>query len=309
MSEFYHTPVLLDEVITFLINNKSGIYIDGTVGGGGHAEKILDSLSEDGKLIGIDIDANAIRYSSERLRKFGNRATLKNGNFADLLSILSEFGIKQISGILLDIGVSSYQIDNRGRGFSYRVKDRLDMRMDQSKKLDAQYVVNNYSEESLTRIFFEYGEERRSNVIARAIAQYRANKEIKTTEELSNIISSSVPHNHLNKTLSRIFQAIRIEINRELDNLKNVLNESISLLERGGRIVVISYHSLEDRIVKNFFRYESLKCICPPNVPRCMCGKEQRLKILTRKCVIPSSQEIRNNPRSRSAKLRAAEKV
>jgi 16S rRNA (cytosine1402-N4)-methyltransferase len=309
MSDFYHTPVLADQVINFLISNKSGIYIDGTLGGGGHAEKILNSLSEDGTLIGIDVDAEALTYSSERLKEFGLRVALRKTNFADLSSILSELGIKQISGLLLDLGVSSRQIDNQRRGFSYRLEGRLDMRMDQTQDMDAQSVVNGYSEKDLSRIFFEYGEEKNSKTVAKTIIQYRKTKDIATTQELARIVSSAVPHHHLNKTLSRIFQALRIEVNSELDNLRQVLTKSLSVLEKGGRIVVISYHSLEDRIVKDFFRFESLACTCPPGIPQCVCGKQTRLRVLTRNCLIPSSQETMNNPRSRSAKLRAAERA
>jgi 16S rRNA (cytosine1402-N4)-methyltransferase len=309
MMASYHTPVLLEEVAGLLITNKSGIYVDGTVGGGGHAEKILNSLYDDGRLVGLDVDADAVRHSSERLTEFGNRATVLRGNFADLPHLLLDLGIERVSGILLDLGVSSHQLDQNGRGFSHRWKGKLDMRMDQTAGVDAQRVVNWYSEGSLARIFFEYGEEKRATAIARAIARYREKKEITTTEELSKIISLTLGGPHLTKTLSRIFQAIRIEINRELENLKKLLNESVDLLEVGGRMVVISYHSLEDRIVKDFFRYESLACVCPPNVPWCVCGKRRRLTILTRKCIVPSSREISNNPRSRSAKLRAAERI
>ncbi|HHM23617.1 MAG TPA: 16S rRNA (cytosine(1402)-N(4))-methyltransferase RsmH, partial [Bacteroidetes bacterium] len=244
-----------------------------------------------------------------RLRRFGPRVTLRQANFRELGAVLQELKIPAVDGILMDLGVSSHQIDTDYRGFSFMQAGPLDMRMNRRQRFGAYQVVNTYPESELRRIFYEYGEERRSAAIARAIVKARQQAKIDSTDRLAKIIAGAVPRQHLNKTLARIFQAIRIEVNAELTNLQAGLEQAVEHLRPGGRLVVISYHSLEDRIVKHFFRENERHCICPPELPQCVCGEPGRLRVLTRRPVVPSEEEIRRNPRARSAKLRVAEKL
>jgi len=305
----YHTPVLLAEVLHYLDPQPTGIYLDGTVGGGGHAEAILKRLSTHGRLVGLDADESAIRFSTSRLRRFGNRVTLVHSNFRDMKSVLKSLNIEAIDGLLLDLGVSHAQLDQAGRGFSFRKDERLDMRMDQNQKLDAWTVVNNRSERELAAIIWKYGEERRSRQLARKIVAMRRHQPINTTGDFAEIVRSVVGSRLLTKSLARVFQAIRIEVNNELENLQQALEDGLEVLRIGGRMVVLSYHSLEDRIVKNFFKEKSRHGIPSGNKLLPDRPQEPQLRILTRKPVSPSQEEIKNNPHARSAKLRAAEKI
>ena len=304
----HHEPVLLDETLSFLITNKNGIYFDGTIGFGGHSEAILKILKNNASLIGTDKDNAAFDYSTG---KFSNdkRAEIFNTGFTDIDTIARLNFIDGFDGIFADLGVSSFQLDNKNSGFTYREDAPLDMRMDKTKGKSAADILNYFGEEDLANIIYEYGEERRSRAIARKIVEARKKKKISTTFELKNIIQNSAPQKHLNKTLSRVFQSLRIYVNNELNELKLFLDKSIGLLKENGRIVILTYHSLEDRIVKEFFKYQSLSCVCPPGMPICTCEKTASLKIITRKPVIPGEEELSRNPRSRSAKLRAAEKI
>ncbi len=304
----HHEPVLLTETLNFLITNKNGIYFDGTIGFGGHSEAILNILGNNATLIGTDKDKEAFNYTSEKFSG-DKRAEVFNTGFTDIDAIARLNFIEGFDGIFADLGVSSFQLDNKSSGFTYREDAPLDMRMDKTKGKSAADILNFFDEENLANIIFEYGEERRSRVIARKIVEARKQKKISTTFELKEIIQNSAPQKHLNKTLSRVFQSLRIYVNNELEELKLFLDKSIDLINKGGRIVILTYHSLEDRIVKEFFKYESLSCICPPEMPICTCGKEASLKIITRKPVIAGEEELNRNPRSRSAKLRAAEKL
>lgn len=305
----YHYPVLSEKVIEYLITDRSGIYIDATLGTGGHAEAVLEELNEGGKLLGIDRDSDSLKISKERLRRFGKKVDFFNQSYSHLPEILKSQNLKMISGVLFDLGLSSYQLENPERGFSYSIEGPLDMRFDQSEGTKALDVLNEYPAEELTRIFREYGEERFSKKIAQAIVQNRRIKKIKTTKELKDIVKSILKMKGDIKTLSRIFQALRIEVNDELSELKKGLDAGIEALVPGGRVCVISYHSLEDRIVKNKFSELAKGCICPPNFPVCICGGKKELSILTRKPVVPGEKEIEENPRARSAKLRVAEKI
>ncbi|MCS7228648.1 MAG: 16S rRNA (cytosine(1402)-N(4))-methyltransferase RsmH [Candidatus Kryptonium sp.] len=303
--KFFHIPVMLDEVMKFLITRDDGIYVDGTIGGGGHAEEILKRTKA--KVIGFDIDPKAIEFASERLKIFKDRVVILNKNYADIKDSLRELGIEKITGFLLDLGVSSFQLDYGG-GFSFRYEDKLDMRMDRSSDLTAEYILNNYSELEIADIIFKFGEEPKARAIAKEIVRYRRKKKIETTSELVKIIDKVASKKYRLKVLARVFQALRIAVNKELDNLKIALESVIDVLERGGRIVVISYHSLEDRIVKTFFKENEKKCVCSSGASECICGKVQVIKILTKKPIVPSENEISLNPRARSAKLRAGEK-
>ncbi len=305
----YHTPVLAEEAVSFLVNAPTGVYVDGTLGGGGHAEVILRKLGPEGKLVGIDADDDALRFASGRLAEFGTRVIVRRGNFRDLRAILAESGIGTVEGVLLDLGVSSHQLDEPSRGFSFTSDAPLDMRMNREGSLTAQEVVNDYEEERLAGIFREYGEEHNARKIARAVVQSRARKRIQTGKELTRVLESVTGDRFLTKTLARVFQAIRIEVNGELESLKRGLSDALEVLNPGGRLVVISYHSLEDRIVKETFRAASattdthLSRFLPPTV------LTPSARLLTRKFVGPADAEIRSNPRARSAKLRAVEKL
>lgn len=308
---FHHYSVLLRETIEGLAIRADGVYVDGTLGGGGHALSICERLSGRGRLIGIDQDGAAIEAASERLKDYRDRAVIVRGNYEDIAEILMRLQIERVDGICLDLGVSSYQLDEGERGFSYRTDAALDMRMDQRGERTAADIVNSYSEEALFRIIRDYGEDRFARNIAKHIVQYREKKRIETTLELSGIISGAIPARV--RALSghpakRSFQAIRIELNRELEVLENTLDRMIDLLSEGGRLCVISFHSLEDRIVKSKFRTAENPCICPPDFPVCSCGRKSRGIVLTKKPILPSEEELLENRRSQSAKLRIFEK-
>ncbi len=308
MMQSHHKPVLLQESIDFLVTNKAGNYFEGTLGFGGHSEEILKRLNKQGILVSTDLDKKAFNFSKNKFLE-DSRARLYNFNYAFIDVIAKIESIKFFDGILIDLGVSSYQLDDADAGFSYSADTKLDMRFDENLKLSAADIVNTLDEMKLANVFFEYGEEKKSKLIARKICEYRKNMMINTTGQLKKIISEIVPERYLKKSLSRIFQALRIYVNNELVNLKEFLSNSLKVLNKNGRMVVISYHSLEDRIVKEFFKYENLKCICPKDVPVCSCSKEQTLKIITKKPVVPGDLEINMNKRARSAKLRVAERI
>lgn len=303
----YHVPVLLKESTEFLITNKSGIYFDATIGFGGHTSTFLSNLNKDARLIATDKDVDAYTYCENKFAD-DNRVTIYNSGFTELRTISLLDNIGGFDGIFADLGVSSYQFDNIESGFTYREEAILDLRMNKSVGEPAYEFINKAEADEIANVIYQYGEERKSRVIARNIVAERKNNLIKTTHQLKSVIQKSVPFKHLNKTLSRVFQAFRIYVNNELEELKVFLNQAVNLLKKGGRIVILSYHSLEDRIVKEIFNYEALSCVCPSEVPICVCEKESRIKVLTRKPVIADDEEIKNNPRARSAKLRAAEK-
>ncbi len=306
--KIHHTPVLLNESIDYLITDKSGKYFDATLGFGGHTEAFLNILNKDAVVAASDVDKDAFSFSKEKFSK-DDRVRLYNFNFSEIDVIAKIESFRFFDGIFADLGVSSFQLDNPSSGFTYREEAKLDLRMDKSKVVSAADIINSFSEEDLADIFFRYGEERLSRRIAREINLRRNEYRIETTSQLTEIIKGVIPYKNQNKTLSRIFQSLRIYVNDELGALKTFLDKSVSLLNKGGRIVVISYHSLEDRIVKETFKYEMLECICPKEYPVCQCDKERRLNILTRKPVTASFEETTANPRARSAKLRAAERV
>jgi 16S rRNA (cytosine1402-N4)-methyltransferase len=308
MMEVHHKPVLLEESLKYLITKKSGKYFDGTLGFGGHSAAIIDSLNNDAILVSTDVDEDAFRFSKKKFEG-DNRIKLYNYNFTMIDFIAKVESIQFFDGIFADLGVSSFQLDNPQSGFTYRQEAPLDLRMDKTKVICAADIINSFSEEDLANIIYEFGEEKNSRKISRLICGRRSLKKITTTSELAEIISEITPQKYLIKTLSRVFQALRIYVNDELEILKSFLAKSVSLLNTGGRIVVLSYHSLEDRIIKEHFRYETLSCTCPKEFPVCRCGKEQRLKIITKKPEIPSTDELGENIRARSAKLRAAERV
>ena len=308
--EFKHTPVLLNETIEGLNIKKDGIYVDGTLGGAGHSIKILEKLSTNGKLIGIDRDKEALLSAKEKLKQYNNVVYI-HGNHDDIDNILKELKIQQVDGILLDLGVSSYQIDSKDRGFSYMYDTPLDMRMDNTQKLSAKDVVNKYSEKELADIIYEYGEEKFSRQIAKKIIEYRKEKEIQTTLELAEIIKKAIPINNKNYEThpeKRTFQAIRIEVNNEIKPLYDTILKCIKVLKEKGRLCVITFHSLEDRAVKNAFIHATGKCICPSDLPYCVCNPEKLGKIITKKPIIPTEKEQNENSRSKSAKLRIFEK-
>ena len=311
--KFKHTSVLLEEVLDNLAIRPDGIYVDGTLGGGGHSYHILERLTEGGRLIGIDQDTDAIAAAGERLAQFGDAVTIVHDNYENIAGVLSDLSIRKVNGILLDLGVSSYQLDNPERGFTYRTDDApLDMRMDQSSSLTAKEIVNTYSAEELTRILREYGEEKCAARIAANIVKRRAISPLETTGDLSEIVRASIPAKMREKGGNpdkRTFQAIRIACNRELDVLRDSLDTMIDLLAPGGRLCVITFHSLEDRIVKNAFRRAEKPCTCPPEFPVCVCGKKSKGTVVTRKAITPSAHELEVNRRSASAKLRVFERA
>lgn len=309
--EFKHVSVLLNECIEGLAVKPDGIYVDGTLGGAGHAFHVCEKLSEKGQFIGIDQDEAAIRTSTERLQPFGDRVHLVRSNYVNVKQVVKELQIDKVDGILLDLGVSSYQLDTKERGFSYMADAPLDMRMDQSRDFIAKDLVNSYPEEKLYEIIKHYGEERYAKSIARNICRKRQEKEIETTGELVDIIKSSMPakaKNGKGHPAKRTFQAIRIELNHELDVLQDALEDMVDLLNPGGRLCIITFHSLEDRIVKNFFRKMENPCTCPPDFPVCVCGKKPKGKVITRKPILPGEEELEINSRSKSAKLRIFER-
>ena len=310
---FHHVPIMVREVTDLLMPARGGLFVDGTLGGGGHSEAILKLLPPEGRLIGIDRDRTALAAATERLKPFGDRFTALHGNFFYMKSLLLQRGISKVDGILLDLGVSSYQLDEVSRGFSYKAEAPLDMRMDQSAALTAADVVNGYSEKELVRIFRDYGEERFSPLIARRICERRAQKPIETTTELAETVAGAIPAKFRFKEQQhparRCFQAIRIEVNGELQGLREAVDDCIDLLNTGGRIVVLTFHSLEDRIVKTAFRTAENPCICPPKSPQCICGRTPYGRILTKHPLTACEQEQRENSRSVCCKLRALEKT
>jgi 16S rRNA (cytosine1402-N4)-methyltransferase len=311
MSSF-HIPVMQREVIESLQCRPGGIYVDGTVGGGGHAYDILQKTTPDGLLIGFDVDDDALREAEERLKDFGKRKILIKGNFADIKITLDALNIQEVDGILLDLGVSSYQLKTADRGFSFSLNAALDMRMDQSRGLRAYDIVNTFPEKELERIIKEYGEEIMAAKIVKMISFQRKISPINTTAELADIIVKALPSKFKTKKIhpaTQTFQAIRIYVNNELLNLHDAINRGIDVLKKAGRYSIISFHSLEDRIVKNGFRSWEKGCICPPNFPICACQRKATLKVLTKKPVTPGVCEIGSNPKARSAKLRTAERI
>lgn len=309
--EFKHISVLFEETVGGLNVKPDGIYVDGTMGGAGHGRAVCERLGEGGRYIGIDQDEAAIRTGTERLEPYKDKVTIVRSNYADMVSVVHGLGINHVDGIMLDLGVSSYQLDTVERGFSYREDAPLDMRMDQRQTMTAAHIVNEYSERELFRIIKDYGEDRFAKNIAKHICMEREKKPIETTLELAEIIKHAIPAK-IRATgghpAKRTFQAIRIELNHELSVLEDNLNEMIDLLNPGGRLCVITFHSLEDRIVKNIFKNAENPCICPPGFPVCTCGMESKGKVITRKPILPSEEELECNSRSKSAKLRIFER-
>ena len=311
MSEFHHVSVLLDECIQGLNIRPDGIYVDGTLGGAGHSSHIASKITT-GCLIGIDRDEVALTAAAERLAPYGDRVTLVHSNFCDIASVLARLGIGGVDGILLDLGVSSPQLDDGARGFSYMADAPLDMRMDHSETLTAAAVVNTWSYEDLKRILYEYGEERYAPQIASAICKRREQAPVRTTLELVDIIRSAMPPAALREKqhpAKRSFQAIRIAVNDELGAVSQVMRDAIPCLNPGGRLAVITFHSLEDRIVKNAMAEAAKGCTCPPSFPVCVCGKKPKVRLITRKPIVSGEEELARNPRARSAKLRICEKL
>ena len=310
---FHHVPIMVKEVTDLLLPQRGGVFVDGTLGGGGHSEAILKLLPGSGRLIGIDRDETALRAATARLSAYGDRFTALHGNFFHMRSLLLERGIGKVDGILLDLGVSSYQLDEPSRGFSYRTEAPLDMRMDQCAALTAADVVNGYSERELIRILRDYGEERFAPQIARRIVEQRAQKPFTTTTELAEAVAGAIPakfrHKEQQHPARRCFQAVRIEVNGELQGLREAVDGCIELLNPGGRMVVLTFHSLEDRIVKTAFRTAEHPCVCPPKSPQCVCGQTPYGEVLTRHPLVACEEEQKANSRSACCKLRALEKL
>lgn len=306
---FLHKSVLLNETISLLKVRENGIYVDGTLGGGGHAYEVC-SLLKNGRLIGIDQDEDAISAASDKLKKFNTKVNIIHDNYCNIKAVLSRLGIDRVDGIYLDLGVSSYQLDNAGRGFSYRENAPLDMRMDKRNAKSAADIVNNYDEKELYRVIKNYGEDLFAKNIAKHIVNNREKKRIETTGELADIIKAAIPMKMRLKgghPAKRTFQAIRIELNSELEVLENSIDTMIELLNPGGRLAIITFHSLEDRIVKQIFRQNENPCICPKSFPVCVCNRKSKGRVITRKAICPSEDEVRENSRSKSAKLRIFE--
>ena len=309
--EFKHVSVLLQETVDGLNVKPDGIYVDGTLGGGGHSYEVCTRLGAKGSIIGIDQDEAAIEAASIRLKDFGEKVTIVRSNYCDMKSRLHELGIDKVDGIMLDLGVSSYQLDTADRGFSYREDAPLDMRMDQRSEMTARDIVNDYSEMDLYRVIRDFGEDKFAKNIARHIVRERAKRPIETTGELTEVIRHAIPMKFQKKTghpAKRTFQAIRIELNRELDVLRDSLDDMIDMLNPGGRLCIITFHSLEDRIVKSAFKKNENPCTCPSDFPVCVCGKVSKGRVITRKPILPSEEEMEVNSRSKSAKLRIFER-
>ena len=309
--EFNHVSVLLNECLDAVNIKEDGIYVDGTLGGAGHSSEILKRLSENGRLIGIDQDTDALKAAAIRLQNFNN-VTFVHNNFYNIKQILDDLDIEEVDGILMDLGVSSYQLDTGERGFSYMKDAPLDMRMNRENELSAYEVVNTYSEDELYRIIRDYGEEKFAKRIATFIVNAREEKNIETTLELVEIIKNAIPAKARREgphPAKRTFQAIRIEVNSELSILNRAIEDGVSKLSKGGRMAIITFHSLEDRIVKNKFRDLAVACRCPKEFPICVCGEKAKVKVISRKAIDPSKEEVEMNPRSRSAKLRVIEKL
>lgn len=309
--EFEHISVLLEEAIKGLNVKQNGIYVDGTLGGAGHSFEICKRLGKKGRLIGIDQDAEAIEAAKKKLVSFEDKVTIVRKNYSEIRSILEALQIEKVDGILLDLGVSSHQLDTKDRGFSYRENALLDMRMDTSQPITAKDIVNGYSEMELYRIIRDYGEDKFAKNIAKHIVRARKEKVIETTDELTEVIKAAIPmkmRKNAGHPSKKTFQAIRIELNKELEVLKDTLDDMIDLLNQGGRISIITFHSLEDRIVKTIFKKNENPCICPSRFPVCVCGNVSKGKVITRKPILPSEEEIIKNKRSKSAKLRVFER-
>ena len=309
--EFKHKSVLLDETIESLNIKPNGIYVDGTLGGGGHSYEIAKRLTDGGRLIGIDQDEDAIRAAKERLSEFADRVTIVRDNYCNMPKVLDELGISKVDGILLDIGVSSYQLDEAERGFTYKQDAPLDMRMEQRQEMTAKDIVNGYSEEDLYRIIRDYGEDKFAKNIAKHIVQARQIKPVETTFELDEIIKAAIPMKFRatgGHPAKKTFQAIRIELNRELEVLDESIDAMTDLLNDDGRLCIITFHSLEDRIVKTRFRKNENPCTCPPDFPVCVCGKKPKGKVITRKPIVPDEEELEENKRAKSSKLRVFER-
>ena len=311
MTDFHHVSVLLEECLEGLAIDPAGVYVDGTLGGAGHSSQIVKRLTT-GRLIGIDRDTNALRAAGKRLEPYKDQVTLVHSNFCEMTRALADLSISGVDGILLDLGVSSPQLDDAQRGFSYMADAPLDMRMNPEDSLTAYTVVNTWSQDELKRILFDYGEERYAPRIAGAICRYRENKPIETTLELVDVIRSAMPPQALREKqhpAKRSFQAIRIAVNDELASVEKAMKAAIPLLNPGGRLAVITFHSLEDRIVKNAMAEAAKGCTCPPEFPVCVCGKKPQVKLISRKPIVATEEELERNPRSRSAKLRICEKL
>lgn len=310
--EFNHKSVLLDETVDSLNVKSGGIYVDGTLGGGGHSYQILKRMNGKGRLIGIDQDEDAICAATERLREYGDMVTIVRDNYCNIKNVLDNLGITGVDGIVLDLGVSSYQLDTSERGFSYMEDGPLDMRMDNRKNITAEDIVNDYSEMELFRIIRDYGEDKFAKNIAKHIVMERQKERITTTGQLADIVKAAIPMKVRaakgGHPAKKTFQAIRIELNRELDVLKQSIDTMIDLLNDDGRLCIITFHSLEDRIVKNSFRKNENPCTCPPDFPVCVCGKKSKGKVITRKPVVPSAEELEENRRAKSSKLRVFER-
>ena len=308
--EFVHKSIMLEEVIESLAIKPNGIYVDGTLGGAGHSSEIVKRLGEDGRLIGIDQDGEAIEAATKRLKPYKDKVTIVRSNYAQMKEVLRDLGIHKVDGILLDLGVSSYQLDNAERGFTYREDVPLDMRMDTRQPLSAETVVNEYTESELFHIIKNYGEDKFAKNIAKHFVMERQESPFLTTKRLAEIVDHAIPMKMKKQgghPAKRTFQAIRIEVNHELDVLEKNLNDMIDLLNPGGRFCIITFHSLEDRIVKNAFRTAQNPCVCPSDFPVCVCGRKPKGRVITRKPILPSGEEMEVNPRSKSAKLRIFE--
>jgi len=309
MCYFYHEPVLLKEAIEWLVTDKNGIYIDATLGGGGHTFQIFE-LYKKPIVIGFDEDIDAITYSEKKMERYKDRFIATNRNFSEVYESMEELKYTgKINGIIFDLGISSFQIDNKEKGFMYREDSPLDMRMNKLKGISACDFLNTAPEIKIAQVFYEYGEEKKSKILAKKFIEVRKTKEIKTSNDFIETVRGFYKPNELNKNLSRLFQALRIEINNELENLKIALKESLDILVTRGRIVVITYHSLEDRIVKKFFKEYSRECNCPSRFPQCMCGANKRLNVINKKPIVPTEMEVKKNIRARSAKMRVAERI
>jgi 16S rRNA (cytosine1402-N4)-methyltransferase len=308
---FAHVSVLTREVAEWLRPQPGKSYLDGTLGGGGHAEEILIRSSPDGRLLGLDRDSEAIAAAEERLRRFGERFMARHANFVEARDIFAEIGWKAVDGVLLDLGLSSHQLDSSDRGFSFRTPARLDMRMDRRQSLDAYQIVNSWSADELARIFRDYGEEPRARRLAQAIVDERNRRSIQSAAQLASIIQAAVKRGGRREhhPATQVFQALRIAVNQELQHLASFMETGFEILRPNARMAIISFHSLEDRIVKRAFRKWSRPCICPPRVLRCQCGWSQKARLLSKKPIVPSASEIHNNPRARSAKLRVVERI
>ena len=304
----YHKPVLFDEVIENIVTNKEGVYLDCTLGGAGHTQGILENTSEKGVVIAIDQDDDAIEFAEKKLENYKERIKIFKDNFKNLDTVLYMAGYEKVSGILMDIGVSSYQLDDPERGFSYKYEAKLDMRMNKNAKISAYEVINEFSEQEIADILYKYGEEPKSRRIARKITEARKEKKIETTTELADIVIRAIGKSMKRHPAKRTFQAVRMYVNKELEVLEEALEKAVEHLEDNGRLLVITFHSLEDRIVKNKFREFEKPCKCPPNIPICVCGKESLGKVITKKPIVAGELELKDNSRAHSAKLRVFER-